>query len=325
MEDLVVIALGGNAILRPGDTGTAAQQFKNVHETCKQIAELLIDGYRVVLTHGNGPQVGNIILQNQATAAVPPMPMDVCGAESQGMIGYMIQQSLQNHLILRGVEDRPVVSLVTQTVVSADDPAFSKPTKPVGPFYNEAHAKKKMRQGETWVEDSGRGWRRVVPSPDPVEIVELEAVKRLVERGAVVICSGGGGIPVVRDRDGALRGVEAVIDKDLSGERLATGLAADAFMILTDVPGVAVDYGKPTQRFLSALTLAEAALLKREGHLKAGSIGPKVEACCRFVGTGGGRAVIASLEQTSDALSGRAGTAVLPDDAGKEPRSATLT
>ncbi|MEW5933974.1 MAG: carbamate kinase [Bacillota bacterium] len=311
-NELVVIALGGNAILQPGQRGTAEEQLENVRATCRQVVTLLEEGYRIVLTHGNGPQVGNIIIQNQATDAVPAMPMDICGAESQGLIGYMMQQSLHNELVRRGMDGWPVASVVTQTVVSADDPAFRKPTKPVGPFYDEEYARRKIEAGETWVEDAGRGWRKVVPSPDPVEIVELEVIRQLARDHAIVICTGGGGIPVVREPDGSLRGVEAVIDKDLGGQRLATGLGADLFMILTDVPRVALDYGKPTQRFLSRLTVAEARALQKEGHFKPGSMGPKVEACCRFVEAGGKGAIIGSLMEALDALAGRAGTWIVP-------------
>ncbi|MDI6825225.1 MAG: carbamate kinase [Bacillota bacterium] len=311
-NELVVIALGGNAILQPGQRGTAEEQLENVRATCRQVVTLLEEGYRIVLTHGNGPQVGNIIIQNQATNAVPAMPMDICGAESQGLIGYMMQQSLHNELVRRGMDAWPVASVVTQTVVSADDPAFHKPTKPVGPFYGEEYARRKIEAGETWVEDAGRGWRKVVPSPDPVEIVELEVIRQLARDHAIVICTGGGGIPVVREPDGSLRGVEAVIDKDLGGQRLATGLGADLFMILTDVPRVALDYGKPTQRFLSRLTVAEARALQKEGHFKPGSMGPKVEACCRFVEAGGKGAIIGSLMEALDALAGRAGTWIVP-------------
>ncbi|MBC7339610.1 MAG: carbamate kinase [Firmicutes bacterium] len=311
-NELVVIALGGNAILQPGQRGTAEEQLENVRATCRQVVTLLEEGYRIVLTHGNGPQVGNIIIQNQATDAVPAMPMDICGAESQGLIGYMMQHSLHNELVRRGMDGWPVASVVTQTVVSADDPAFRKPTKPVGPFYDEEYARRKIEAGETWVEDAGRGWRKVVPSPDPVEIVELEVIRQLARDHAIVICTGGGGIPVVREPDGSLRGVEAVIDKDLGGQRLATGLGADLFMILTDVARVALDYGKPTQRFLSRLTVAEARALQKEGHFRPGSMGPKVEACCRFVEAGGKGAIIGSLMEALDALAGRAGTWIVP-------------
>lgn len=307
---MVVIALGGNAILQPGQVGTAEEQLANVRTTCRHIATLREQGYCVVLTHGNGPQVGNIIIQNQATDAVPPMPMDICGAESQGMIGYMLQQSLHNEFRRRGIAE-PVATIVTQVVVSAHDPAFSRPTKPVGPFYHESYARERMARGEAWIEDAGRGWRRVVPSPDPLEIVELDAIRRLACDNAVVICTGGGGIPVVREEDGTLRGVEAVIDKDLAGQRLATGLGADLFVILTDVPGVALDYGQPTQRWVSEMTVAEARTYENEGHFKSGSMGPKVEACCRFVEAGGRRAVIASLRQAVEALEGAAGTSIV--------------
>jgi carbamate kinase len=311
-KELVVIALGGNAILQPGQRGTVEEQMENVRATCRQVVTLLEEGYRIVLTHGNGPQVGSIIIQNQATDAVPPMPMDVCGAESQGLIGYLMQQSLHNEMVGRGITGWPAASVVTQVVVSADDPAFRKPTKPVGPFYDEEYARRKVAAGETWVEDAGRGWRKVVPSPDPGEIVELEVIRQLARDHAIVICTGGGGIPVVREPDGTLRGVEAVIDKDLGGQRLATGLGADVFMVLTDVPQVALDYGKPTQRHVSRLTVAEARALQKEGHFKPGSMGPKVEACCRFVEAGGSRAIIGSLMQALDALAGRAGTWIVP-------------
>jgi len=310
-KELVVIALGGNAILQPGQRGTAAEQFENVRQTCRQIVSLLADGYRVVLTHGNGPQVGNILIQNGATEAVPAMPMDICGAESQGMIGYMMQQTMGNELLRRGMR-MPVASVVTQTIVSVEDQAFRKPTKPVGPFYDEGYARKKIEAGETWIEDAGRGWRKVVPSPDPKEIVELESVRALARDSTLVICTGGGGIPVVREADGTLRGVEAVIDKDLGGQRLATGLEADVFMILTDVSAAAINYGKPDQKWLGKLTVQEARALQKEGHFKSGSMGPKVEACCRFVEAGGKRAVIASLTQALDALAGKAGTQIVP-------------
>jgi len=309
----IVVALGGNAILQPGQKGTAQEQLRNVDETCRQIADMIQAGYRVVVTHGNGPQVGNILIQNAAGASqVPALPMDMCGAESQGLIGYMIQQCLQNQLRGRGLT-APVVSLVTQTVVAASDPAFARPSKPVGPFYTEAEARKAMAEkGETWMEDAGRGWRKVVPSPDPLRIVEEPAIRTLVEAGAVVISTGGGGIPVV-ERDGRYHGVEAVIDKDLGGARLALAIGADYFMILTDVAHVSLHYGTPDQVNLDVMTLADVARYQREGHFKAGSMGPKVEAARRFVDGGGKAAVIASLSQALEALEGRAGTRVVRD------------
>ncbi len=311
----IVVALGGNAILQPGQKGTAEEQIANVDGTCRQIARMIEAGYRVVVTHGNGPQVGNILIQNAAgQAQVPALPMDICGAESQGLIGYLMQQSLQNQLRTLGLKVE-VVSLVTQMVVSSDDVAWTKPSKPVGPFYDEATAKKAMAEkGETWIEDAGRGWRKVVPSPNPLRIVEQESIRALVEAGAVVISTGGGGIPVVEE-GGRYRGVEAVIDKDLGGARLALDLHADIFMVLTDVPKAALYYRTPQQKDLDFVTLDEVVRYQAEGHFKAGSMGPKVEAARRFVAGGGQAAIIASLSQALEALEGRAGTRVVRDTA----------
>ncbi|NPV69169.1 MAG: carbamate kinase [Firmicutes bacterium] len=307
----VVVALGGNAILQPGQKGTYAEQLENVRKTCEQVAAMMKDGCRVVITHGNGPQVGNILIQNEAgSGQVPAMPLDVCGAESQGLIGYMIQQSMTNILRGEGV-NVPVVTVVTQMVVSRSDPAFAKPTKPVGPFYTEERARAAMREkGETWIEDAGRGWRKVVPSPDPIRIVERDVILSLVNSGAVVIANGGGGIPVV-DEGGRLVGVEAVIDKDLGGQRLAADIGADVFLILTDVPKVALNFRKPDQANLDLVTLDEVVRYQQEGHFKAGSMGPKVEACRRFVAGGGSIAIISSLDTAVEALKGKAGTRVV--------------
>lgn len=245
----VVVALGGNAILKRGQRGDSEVQFENVRGTCRQILKMIKAGYEVVITHGNGPQVGAILLQNEeASGVVPAMSLDVCGAESQGLIGYMIQQSLRNLLEKQRMRVS-VATVVTQVLVDENDPAFEKPTKPVGPFYNEEEARRlAMERGFTVVEDSGRGWRRVVPSPDPKGIVEEDAIKLLVESSAIVIALGGGGIPVVR-RAGKLVGVEAVIDKDLAGERLAAAVKADILLILTDVDRVALNYGTADKRF----------------------------------------------------------------------------
>jgi len=317
LERTIVVALGGNAILKAGQAGTLAEQMANVEESCRHIAKLILGGYRVVITHGNGPQVGNILLQNEeASGVVPAMPLDACGAESQGLIGYMIQQSLANELARVGRE-MPVVSLVTQVIVDADDPAFARPTKPIGPFYTEARARRLMEQrGFKMVEDAGRGWRRVVPSPDPRAIVEREVILRLVAGGSVVVASGGGGIPVVR-REGELVGVEAVIDKDLAGERLAVDVGADTFLILTDVPRVALNFGRPDQRPIVTMTYDEGRQYQKEGHFRAGSMGPKVEAALRFVAEGPAssgearRAIIAALDQADLAVQGKAGTEVV--------------
>ncbi len=307
MAKTIVVALGGNAILQKGEKGTFEEQYKNVRKTCEHIAKLIDRGYRVVITHGNGPQVGAILLQNDAgKELVPPMPLDVCGAESQGFIGYMIQQNLDN--LLKG--KRPVATVVTQVVVNKDDPAFNDPSKPVGPFYDEATAKK-LQKEKGWIvkEDAGRGWRRVVPSPDPKRIVESEAINSLIKAGVIVIASGGGGIPVIEE-DGNLRGVEAVIDKDLAGERLAKEVKADILMILTSVDQVYLNYGKPEQKGLSRMTVEEAKKYYDEGHFAKGSMGPKVKAAIRFVENGGKMAIITSPELATDALDGKAGTII---------------
>lgn len=307
--DTIVVALGGNAILKAKQRGTDEEQLANVRETCKEIAGMIAAGHRVVITHGNGPQVGNILIQNEeASPIVPAMPLDICGAESQGLIGYMIQRSLVNALAAREIE-RPVVTLVTQVLVDGDDPAFENPTKPIGPFYTEEKARQLMeRRGFRMVEDSNRGWRRVVPSPDPRQICERDAIRFLVGAGAVVIASGGGGIPVRRTPDGELVGVEAVIDKDLAGQRLAADVGADIFLILTDVPQVALNFGRPDQTFLSRVTAARARQYIAQGHFRPGSMLPKVEAAVRFVEGGGKLAIITSLELAGVALRGEAGT-----------------
>ncbi|MBC7093041.1 carbamate kinase [Candidatus Bipolaricaulota bacterium] len=310
----VVVALGGNAILQRGQKGTFEEQLANVYHTCEQLADMVLSGkWRLVVTHGNGPQVGNILLQHDAAKhVVPPMPMDACGAESQGLIGYMIQQALHNILDRRGRGDIPVATVVTQVLVDKADPAFQNPTKPVGPFYREDEAKL-LRDEKDWhvVEDAGRGWRRVVPSPDPKAIVEREAIRILVQNRAIVVASGGGGIPVVQE-DGELKGVEAVIDKDLAGERLAEDVGAHVFLILTDVEKVKLNYGKPGERALDRMTAAEAKRYLSEGHFAKGSMEPKVKAAVRFVEAGGERAAIASLDQALAALEGQAGTQVVP-------------
>ena len=309
----VVVALGGNAILQPGQLGSFEEQLVNVDAAMRRIAELVDDGWRVVLTHGNGPQVGNLLIQNAlAEKAVAPMPMDVCGAESQGQIGYMLEQSLVNHLRRRHL-DVPVVTVLTQVAVDPRDEAFTHPSKPVGPFYAEEQAQTMMlEQGLAMREDAGRGWRRVVPSPEPQEIVPRQAIVDMVADGILVICSGGGGIPVVRTRGGALSGVDAVIDKDLAAALLAREVGADALLILTDVSAAYIHYGTPEQRALSTVSFAEMNAYAGEGHFKAGSMGPKVAACLRFVASGG-VAVIASLTEVVPALGGRAGTRMVPD------------
>jgi len=306
----VVVALGGNAILKPGQKGTYAEQMENVDEAAKNIVKLVKEGYEVVIAHGNGPQVGNILLQNAAARdQVPPQPLFVCGAESQGQIGYMIQQNIMNELKREGIS-KPVVTLLTQVVVDPADPAFKNPTKPVGAFYSEDEAKAGMAAGENWVEDSGRGWRKVVPSPKPIDVVELEEVKDLIENGCIVISVGGGGIPVMRDEKGILSGVEAVIDKDLASSLLARELNADILTIATDVDNVAINFGKPDQVNLERVTVAEAKEYDAQGQFGKGSMGPKVAAIIEFV-EGGGEGIITSLANLRDAVVEGKGTRIV--------------
>jgi carbamate kinase len=307
MSKRIVVALGGNAILQPKQEGTAALQFQNVINTCVQLAGLIEAGHQLVITHGNGPQVGNILLQNEAAKdKIPPLPLDVCGAQTQGFIGYMIQQAMKNLL-----PRRQVGTILTQVLVGADDPAFQNPTKPIGPFYGKEEADKLVAEkGYTMVEDSGRGWRRVVPSPDPRAIVEKELIQALLDQDAIVIAAGGGGIPVVTDGQGQLRGIEAVIDKDLAGARLAQDVGAQILLILTDVEGVAVNWGQPDQRFLHQLNRQQARELLGQGQFKAGSMGPKVEAALRFIEQGGEQSIIVSLDKAAAALAGQAGTII---------------
>ena len=311
-KKVTVIALGGNAILQPGQRGTFAEQMKNVETTCHQLAQMVESGkYKIIVTHGNGPQVGNILLQNETAKDVAaPMPLYVCGAESQGLIGYMMQQTLHNLLVDKGKGAIPVATVVTQVVVDKQDQAFQNPTKPVGPFYSEEEAKKlESEKGYHIKEDAGRGWRRVVPSPDPIEIFEKEAVRQLVEARSIVIASGGGGIPVLKEGE-KLVGVDAVIDKDLAGERLAVDVEAKIFLVLTDVDQVKLNYKTPQEKGLSQITVEEAKKYHAEGHFAKGSMEPKVRAAIRFIEAGGERAIITSLDKAVAALDGKAGTTI---------------
>ena len=307
----VLITLGGNAILPARGTGTFEEQCAITRLTMQPIAELIRDGIEVVLSHGNGPIVGNILIRNEAAREqIPPMPLDVCGADSQGGIGYMMQQSLQNELRRHGI-DRTVVTAVTQIVVDERDPAFRRPTKPIGPFYPEERARLLAKEkGWTIVEDAGRGYRRVVPSPRPLEVIEIEAIRGLVDDGIVVIAGGGGGIPVSRQWDGALHGVEAVIDKDLASSLLARLLGCDTLVIVTGVDRVAVHFGKPEQRDLDLVTVEELEKFQKEGHFPAGNMGPKVQAAVEFIRGGGQEVIITSPEKARDALEGTTGTRV---------------
>lgn len=311
LKKRIVVALGGNAILRSHERGTIEEQMRNVKETCGRLASMITQWYQVVITHGNGPQVGNILIQNEvARDKVPAMPLDVCGAESQGLIGYMIQRSLRAELIRLG-KARTVTSLVTQVRVDENDRAFRRATKPVGPFYGQDYAERQMKlKGENWVEQKGKGWRKVVPSPDPKEIVEKEAILHLIDSGVVVIACGGGGIPVVQRGEGDLEGVEAVIDKDLAAYCLARDIEADLLLILTDVESVMLRFGQPDQVALREASVAELRRYREEGHFPDGSMGPKVEAALRFVEGEGKTAIITSLSSAQEALKGKIGTRV---------------
>lgn len=306
----LVIALGGNAILQHGEEGTAEQQKRNVRIACSHIAEAVKNGHQVLITHGNGPQVGNILIQNKlASEVIPTMTLDICGAQSQGMIGYMIQQALINEYNKLSIK-KDVVSLVTQTLVDERDPAFQNPTKPIGPFYTEEEAMELRNQGISVMEDSGRGWRMVVPSPNPMEIVEKESIKSLIEKEVTVIAVGGGGIPVIRDNQGNLQGVRAVIDKDLSSQCIATDIDADIFIILTGVEKVSLNYNKPNQVDLDKVCFEDIERYYQEGHFGKGSMAPKVEAAMRFIKKGGKKVIISSLEKLNLALEEKTGTII---------------
>ncbi len=307
----IVIAVGGNALLRQGDVGTAEEQFKRARETAESIY-WIFENYQVAMTHGNGPQVGAILLQNeQAKALVPPMPLDVCGAESQGMIGYMLEQSFNNVLKSKKIQ-KDIVTVLTRVEVSEKDPAFKNPTKPIGPFYTRFQAQELIREkGWIMVEDSGRGWRRVVPSPEPLKIVEKDAILSLLEKGFIVISVGGGGIPVIR-KDGILKGVEGVIDKDLGAATLARDIYAKRLIILTAVDKVYLNYGKENQKGIDQAKLKEIEEYYKEGHFKPGSMGPKIQAAMKFLKNGGREVLITSPEALRDAMDGKNGTWIYP-------------
>jgi carbamate kinase len=304
----ILVALGGNAILRPKQEATFENQLHNINTSCRFLAKLIQEGYRLVVTYGNGPQVGNILRQNEESAhVVPALPLDACSAESQGLIAYMLQQSLLNELILLGIQ-RSVVSVITRVEVSPDDPAFANPEKPIGPFYTEEVAKR-LAEEKNWTvkEDANRGWRRVVPSPTPLHIVEGESIQQLIDSGHIVITCGGGGIPVIRKKNGTYRGVEAVIDKDRSSSKLAEQIGADIFLILTDTDYVYLNYGQKDQKPLYKVTVEEMERYSEQGHFSSGSMGPKVEAACQFA-RAGGYSIICALEQADLALAMKSGT-----------------
>lgn len=307
---LAVIAIGGNSLIKDKQHQSVEDQYQAAHETAGHIARMVKDGWNVAVAHGNGPQVGFILRRSElASHELHEVPLDVCGADSQGAIGYALQQSLQNHFLDMGI-DRAVATIVTQTEVSADDPAFKNPTKPIGSFMDEEEAmKRRERDGWDVVEDAGRGWRRVVASPIPTRIVEEPSVRALIAAGQIVITVGGGGIPVVADEKGHLHGIAAVIDKDFASSLLATKLGADTFIISTAVEKVAINFGKPDQQWLDKVTLAEAKAYLEEGkHFAKGSMAPKIQAIINFLEAGGTHAIVTDPPNIPRALAGETGT-----------------
>ncbi len=312
MGKVAVVAIGGNSLIKDKDHQTVPDQFETTRETCTHIAGMIEKGWDVVITHGNGPQVGFILLRSEiASNVLHTVPLDSCGADTQGAIGYMIQQSLHNEFRKRNM-DKQATTVVTQVVVDKDDIAFKRPTKPIGPFYDERKAKEySEKRGWSIMEDAGRGWRRVVPSPIPLEIVERDAIKSLIDKGFVVIAVGGGGIPVVIDENGDLYGVEAVIDKDYASSLLATSINADLFLISTAVEKVSLNFGKPNQKDLDVMALSEAQRYYNEGHFPPGSMGPKIKAVIDFLKKGGKEAIITTPECIELALEGKMGTKII--------------
>ncbi len=318
-DKFLVVAFGGNAFQTKGEMGTPEDYWRNAYRSAEFLIKIIEEGYKIAITHGNGPQVGIIaewMMAGLKMKNLPPMTLDIAGSMTQGWLGYLIQQSLYNKLLekgLLGTRVKGVVTVVTQVLVDKNDPAFQNPTKYIGPWYEEDEAKR-ISEELGWVmkPDPRGGWRRVVPSPDPIGPIEIDAIKRLVEEGFIVIASGGGGIPVVKE-NGVLRGVEAVIDKDLAGERLATALGASTFLILTDIEKVYLNYGKPDQKPIDVMTVSEAKKYLMEGHFKPGSMGPKVLASIRFIENGGKVAIIGHLKKAYEALKGESGTRIIPD------------
>lgn len=315
MERTVVVAIGGNALVRENQRGTFDEQLANVQKSVDTLAHLIGQGYRLIITHGNGPQVGNLYLRGEGATSLTAMPLDVCGAETQGQIGYVIETALANTLNRLGI-NVPVATVITRVEVSLDDPNFVNPTKPVGAFFTQEELNRKLAEKTfPYVEDSGRGYRRVVPSPEPLAILQGDTIRKLSESGTVVIAGGGGGIPVVRTADGLYTGVEAVIDKDKTSALLAASVDADFLLILTGVEKIAINFNKPDMHSLDRMTVGEAAAYMAEGQFPAGSMGPKVDAAMRFVAKSANTAIITDLAHAAEALAGHTGTRIVADNA----------
>jgi carbamate kinase len=309
----VLLALGGNAMTSADGRARVDDQIAAARVAMAAVVDLIAEEVDVVITHGNGPQVGNLLVKNElAAAVVPPVPLDWCGAQTQATLGFVLTNALDAALARRSITRR-TAALVTRTVVATDDEGFTRPTKPVGRYLSRDEAAVLIGHGETWEDRGEKGWRRVVASPDPLEIVDAPAVQALVEAGFVVVANGGGGIPVVRDANGTLSGVEAVIDKDLGAALLARTVEADVLVVATDVPQAVLRFGTPEAEPIGRVTVKELRALAAEGHFASGSMGPKVDAVCRFVEQGGQRAVITNLENIVDGVSGNAGTVVVPN------------
>ncbi|HEX6478637.1 MAG TPA: carbamate kinase [Ktedonobacteraceae bacterium] len=315
MSKLAVVAIGGNSLIKDEAHKSVPDQFEAMRETAVHIAEMIEQGWNVAITHGNGPQVGFILLRSELSHHVlHTVPLDSCGADTQGAIGYMIQQALHNEFLRRNIQ-RQCVTVVTQVLVDKNDPAMQNPSKPIGSFYKEEDARVKMAQ-EGWkmVEDAGRGWRRVVSSPLPQTIIERDAIDTLIKNGFIVVAVGGGGVPVVQDSEGRLSGIEGVIDKDLASSLLARELHADLLLISTAVEKVSLNYRKPNQRDLDRITLTEARRYYEEGHFARGSMGPKILASINYLEHGGEAALITMPETIGKALAGQTGTWIIPDE-----------
>ena len=307
----IVVAFGGNALVRHGEDGTQQRQTQHAEGLARSLVKILKKGHDLVLVHGNGPQVGNLLVQvEEAITKVPPVSLDMCVAQTTGSIGYMLERTLRNEMVVQGI-DRDVVCLLTQVVVDPKDPGLRNPTKPVGPFYTPYRAAflKKVRHWKV-VEDSGRGYRKVVASPRPMKVLNMAVIRTLLENRHIVIAGGGGGVPVVEDASGKLKGIEAVIDKDLTAAMIARDLHADLLVVLTDVDNVCLNYGRKNQQALTRLTIKEAERHLRRGQFPPGSMGPKVEAAVQFARSTGHDVIITSLRRCVSALSGRGGTRI---------------
>lgn len=311
-KKLALVAFGGNVMLPSGSKGTAKEQYRSAKQAAKLMVDIVKKGYELIIVHGNGPQVGNILLQMEAGSnIVPPFPLDVCDAMSEGSMGYMLERAVLNELRKQSI-DKEITTILTQVVVDKDDPAFKKPTKPIGPFYNEFRAKQLKRENK-WdmVEDAGRGYRRVVPSPKPIDIVPKKAIRQMVENGIIVVAAGGGGIPVFINSLGYLEGVEAVIDKDFASSLIAKEAKVDLFIILTGVDRVIENFGKPNAKPIKVMDIEMAERMLNEGQFPPGSMGPKIRAAIEYIKGGGKEVLITSIEKLKSALIGRSGTRIV--------------